>query len=300
LSIPLSGTGLAAASLTSNPASLAFGSVQVNGTTNLSETITNSGGSSITISQASAAGAGFSISGLTLPTTLAANQSVTFTASFAPTSAGAASGTLSVVSNASNSTLNVALSGTGTGAGQIAVSPTSLSFGKVNVGSSGSLNGTITASGGTVQVTSASSSNGQFEITGISLPVTIAAGQSASFSVTFTPQASGAVSGSVSFSSNASNSSVAEALTGTGVAAVQHNVALTWNSANEAVGYNVYRGTVSGGPYTMVNSTLDGTTSYTDNSVASGQTYYYVATSVDINSNESAYSKQTTAVVPTP
>ena len=63
----------------------------------------DTGGSTVTISQANLTGAAFSVSGLTLPLNLTANQSVTFTVTFAPTSAGAVSGSLSVVSNASNS-----------------------------------------------------------------------------------------------------------------------------------------------------------------------------------------------------
>jgi fibronectin type 3 domain-containing protein len=50
----------------------------------------------------------------------------------------------------------------------------------------------------------------------------------------------------------------------------------------------------------MINSSLDGSTAYTDNTVVSGQTYYYVATAVDSGSNESAYSGQVQAVIPSP
>ena len=300
LSIPLSGSGVTPGALAANPTSLAFGSVQVGNSTSLSETLTNSGGSTITISQANLTGAVFSVSGLTLPLTLTASQSVTFTATFAPTSAGAASGSLSVVSNASNSPLNIALSGTGTAAGQLAVSPTSLSFGNVAVGSSASLNGSLNASGASVTVTSASLSNGEFVLSGISLPATIPAGQSATFTVIFTPGASGGASASLSFSSNAANSPAVQSMTGTGAAPAPHTVDLTWNSSNNAVGYNVYRSTVSGGPYSMINTSLDGTTAYTDSTVSSSQTYYYVATTVDGNSNESGYSTETQAVIPTP
>jgi hypothetical protein len=204
-----------------------------------------------------------------------------------------------VVSNASNSRLNIALSGTGTAAGRLAVSPTSPSFGSVVVGSSSSLNGSLNASGASVTVTSASLNNGEFVLSGISLPTTLAAGQSTPFAVTFTPQARGATSASLSFSSNAANSPAVQSMTGTGTPPTQHTVDLTWNGSNNAVGYNVYRGTVSGGPYSVITS-LDGTTAYTDNTVASGQTYYYVATAVDSNSNESGYSNQTQAAIPNP
>jgi Abnormal spindle-like microcephaly-assoc'd, ASPM-SPD-2-Hydin len=231
LSIPLSGTGVTQGTLNANPTSLGFGSVQVGYSANLSETLTNTGGSTVTISQANLTGAAFSVSGLTLPLNLTANQSVTFTATFAPTSAGAASGSLSVVSNASNSPLTIALSGTGTAAGQLAVSPTSLSFGNVAVGSSSALNGSLTASGASVTVTSASLTNGEFALSGISIPATIPSSQSATFTVTFTPQASGATSASLSFSSNAANSPTVQSMTGTGTAPTQHTVDLTWNSS---------------------------------------------------------------------
>jgi fibronectin type 3 domain-containing protein len=89
-------------------------------------------------------------------------------------------------------------------------------------------------------------------------------------------------------------------MTGTGTAPTQHTVNLTWTASANAVGYNIYRGTVAGGPYSMINSSLDGTTAYTDNTVVSGQTYYYVAMAVDDNSNESGYSNQAQAVIPNP
>ncbi|MFZ0800048.1 MAG: choice-of-anchor D domain-containing protein [Terriglobales bacterium] len=298
--LSLSGYGINADTLNPNPSSLAFGSVQVGNSANLSETLTNAGGSTITISQANLTGAGFSTSGLTLPLTLAATQSVTFTATFTPTSAGAASGTLTVVSNASNSPLSIPLSGTGTAAGQLSVSPTSLSFGNVTVGSSSSLNGSLSASGASVAITSASLNNGEFALSGISLPATLAAGQSTSFTVTFTPQASGATSASLTFSSNAANSPTVQSLTGTGTSGTQHTVDLSWDVSGNAVGYNVYRGTVSGGPYSIINASLDSTTTYTDNTVVSGQTYYYVATAVDASGDESGYSNQAQAVIPNP
>jgi fibronectin type 3 domain-containing protein len=91
-----------------------------------------------------------------------------------------------------------------------------------------------------------------------------------------------------------------QSMTGTGTATTQHTVDLTWDASSGAVGYNVYRGTVSGGPYSMINSTLDTTTAYTDSTVASGQTYYYVVTAINSESQESGYSNQAQAVIPNP
>jgi fibronectin type 3 domain-containing protein len=76
-------------------------------------------------------------------------------------------------------------------------------------------------------------------------------------------------------------------------------VDLTWTASTDVAGYNIYRGTVSGGPYTMINSSLDSTTNYSDSTVVSG-TYYYVATAVNSESQESAYSTQVTAIIPNP
>jgi fibronectin type 3 domain-containing protein len=67
-----------------------------------------------------------------------------------------------------------------------------------------------------------------------------------------------------------------------------------------AVGYNVYRGNTSGGPYTEINPTLDPSTTYTDSTVLGGQTYYYVSTAVDSAGVESGFSNQVKATIPTP
>lgn len=85
-----------------------------------------------------------------------------------------------------------------------------------------------------------------------------------------------------------------------GGGATQHSVTLNWDATTSSVvGYYVYRGTTTGGPYTKLNpSTIDATTSYLDSNVTSGQTYYYVVTSVDSSNVESTYSNQVTASVP--
>ena len=78
-----------------------------------------------------------------------------------------------------------------------------------------------------------------------------------------------------------------------------HTVNLSWDASTSPVnGYNVYRGADPNGPYTKINSTLDAATSYSDSTVQSGQTYYYVTTAVGTDNVESAYSNQTEAVIP--
>ena len=300
LSIPLTGAGASAGILSANPTSNSFGSVQVGSSASQYQSVTNSGGSNVNISQANVSGSGFSISGLSLPITLTPGQSYTFSTAFSPKSSGTASGSIAIVSDASNSNLTIALSGSATASGQLLLSPATLDFGSITVGQNKSLTATLSASGSSVTVSSASTSNPEFSLSGVSFPLALAAGQSAPVSVTFTPQSSGTASGTISFSSNASATLVVEALTGTGVA--QHQVQLSWgaSSSSGVTGYNVYRGSVSGGPYTKINSALIVGTTYSDSSVQAGKTYFYVTTALNGSGTESAYSNEVQATVPSP
>src|SRR2546426_6453439 len=76
---------------------------------------------------------------------------------------------------------------------------------------------------------------------------------------------------------------------------------LNWDASPSAVvGYNVYRATQAGGPYTKLNSSPVGPTSYTDSTVQAGQTYFYVVTAVDGNGVESVASNEAQTTVPSP
>jgi fibronectin type 3 domain-containing protein len=80
---------------------------------------------------------------------------------------------------------------------------------------------------------------------------------------------------------------------------VSHSVSLNWTpSSSSFAGFNVYRGSLSGGPYTKVNSVLISTTSFLDTSVASGQIFYYVVTEVDSTGAESPNSNEAIATIP--
>jgi ASPM-SPD-2-Hydin domain-containing protein/HYDIN/CFA65/VesB family protein len=287
------------ASITANPASLSFGSVQTGATATLSLTLKNAGTGSATVAQSATSGSGFMAQGLSLPLTLTAGQSYTFKIAFSPKSAGQTTGSFRALSSSGASLASVSLSGTGTSSGQLSVSPASVSFGSVTVGSSLSKTGSLLASGSSVTISSAGSTSPEFVISGITLPKTLAAGQSASYSVTFKPQSSGAASATIAFASNVST--VSESATGSGLAAPtqQHSVDLMWNpSVSQVSGYNVYRGSKSGGPYTRINSAPTPVTTYTDSAVSSSTTYYYVTTAVNASGQESAYSNQVQASVP--
>ena len=75
-----------------------------------------------------------------------------------------------------------------------------------------------------------------------------------------------------------------------------HSVSLKWQPSPTAVSYDLYRSTFSGGPYGLVASAILGT-SFVDQSVTAGETYFYVATAWD-GTKESGFSNQVTAAVP--
>jgi fibronectin type 3 domain-containing protein len=81
---------------------------------------------------------------------------------------------------------------------------------------------------------------------------------------------------------------------------VTAQVVLTWTASQSPgiAGYNIYRSTTSGGPYTRINSILDPTITYNDTAVQDGITYYYVTTAVNNQGAESSYSNETSATVP--
>jgi hypothetical protein len=79
----------------------------------------------------------------------------------------------------------------------------------------------------------------------------------------------------------------------------QHTVALTWNASSDThvISYNAYRSNTPGSGYALVASAIGGL-AYTDGTVQSATTYYYVVTAVDDKGEESVYSNEAKAVVP--
>jgi fibronectin type 3 domain-containing protein len=151
-----------------------------------------------------------------------------------------------------------------------------------------------------VSISQINVSGAGFSDSGFTAPLTLAAGQSTTFGVTFDPTTSGSLSGTVSIVSNAT-SSPNIAVSGTGVQTVSHWATLSWTpSTSSVIGYYVYRGTQTGGPYVKLNAAPVSLNTYTDSAVQAGQTYFYVATSVDSSNIESMFSNEASAVIPTP
>jgi fibronectin type 3 domain-containing protein len=128
----------------------------------------------------------------------------------------------------------------------------------------------------------------------------VASGANCTIVVMFTPSIAGAETAALNISDNATGSPQSVNFSGTG----SHDVILSWTASTTTgvTGYNVYRGTTSGGESsTPLNSTPISATTFTDEGVTAGTEYYYQVTSVTSNgSTQSAASPETTAVVPSP
>lgn len=301
LTSPTSASTGSTARLVLGAGSLNFGSVSVGSSKTGTLTLSNISNSlNITINGVSVSGADFSLNPPpSMPLVLTQGHTVTLTLKFAPQSSGSQSGSLSITSDASDPDPIVPLSGAGLAAsGQLEVVPSTISFGNVAVGNSVTQNGSLTASGASITVSSAAWSGQGYSISGISFPVTINAGQSVPFSVTFAPPTAGALDGSISFVSNASNSA-SESFAGSGQQA-QYSVTLSWQpSPSQVLGYNIYRGIQSGGPYPIkLNSSPQANTNFTDSTVQSGGTYFYVATAISTGNVESTPSNESEAIIP--
>ena len=196
---------------------------------------------------------------------------------------------------------NVALSVTSSA--QLATTPPSINFSPVIVGNSANQQLTVTNTGSdALSVTGASTSGPGFSVSGLTTPLTLQANQSSSFNVVFTPVSAGPATGNLSLANTGATSPVNVPLAGSGTQAQAHSVDLAWTaSATPTIsGYNIFRSTVSGGPYSKLNSTAVTTTTYTDATVTSGTTYYYVATTVGVDGTESSPSNEAKAVIPVP
>lgn len=298
--IPLTGTGVQP-QISVIPSSVSFSNVTVGASNTQTVTIQNSGTANLSLTQATLAGTGFSLTGLAVPLSVAPSTSFAFTIGFTPASASTFTGTLTLVSNAPTSSLVVALAGSSVSPTlQITPSTTSLSFGSITTGTSTLQTVTLANTGNaSVAISQITETGAGFTISGLTPPLTLAAGQSTSFNVTFDPATTGSLSGSVKITSNAANSPQVISLTGTGTSAATYSVDLTWSpSSSSYSGFNIYRGSQSGGPYAKVNTSLIPTASYSDASVIAGDTYYYVATEIDTTGVESAYSSPVSAVIP--
>jgi len=256
----------------------------------------------VSVLSKSISGTGLSISGLASGLQIGSGQSSAFNVAFKPAQTGAITGSASVDFSASGKTiaLTVLVSGNGVAAtGALQASPSALSFGDVTVGKSSSLPLKVTNAGNSsVTIARSAVAGSGFSVSGLSA-LTLQPGQSDSVPVVFAPTSTGSVSGNISISTSSATASVA--LSGSGiVASSTHTVSLSWvaSTSTGMAGYYVERGTVSGGPYQILNSSPETGTSYVDSTVQDGKEYFYVVVSVSTGGQESQPSGQVSATIP--
>jgi Abnormal spindle-like microcephaly-assoc'd, ASPM-SPD-2-Hydin len=182
----------------------------------------------------------------------------------------------------------------------LVVTPNSVDFKGVLVGQKNTQTLQLSNAGSTalnvqqIQVTGAG-----FQVTPPALPLALAPGANQIFNLAFAPVSTGSVSGTLTIGSNDAHSPVNVTVLGIGETISSHTVALSWNaSTSSVIGYFVYRGDISGGPYTRVTTSSVSGLNFTDSGLITGATYYYVITAVDGAGVESVFSNQASVVMP--
>ncbi|WP_224246417.1 choice-of-anchor D domain-containing protein [Hyalangium gracile] len=218
LVVPITGAGVSP-TISVGPAVLDFGTVPVNGNKTLTLTVSNIGTGTLTAnltkSGSGAAAFTFSPASIDVP----AGQSRSVTVVFSPVVQGLAQAQLALSSNdVSNPTVTIALSGSGGGATAV-MSPSVLDFGGVRVGATRQLTATLTNAGtAPLIVTAAPTATGPFTYAGPA-SFTVQPNSSISFQVAFAPTSQGSFTGTLTFTSNASNGPTVLSVTGVGTTA---------------------------------------------------------------------------------
>jgi hypothetical protein len=218
-------TPAAAPVATVSVSNLSFTALEVGrATPTQSVTVTNSGDGQLRITGATKAGdaaADFTVTnGCRQP--LAKNQRCTLSVSFKPTASGSREATLNIAT--SDKTLTVKLTGSlSSTAAKIALTPSTLAFGAVNVGSSGAARTLTLANSGNAEFSvgsvRASGTDGLDFQTKSNCPARLAAGSSCEITVTFSPKSPGEKSASLTIAGQALGSPVTSRLTGSAVGA---------------------------------------------------------------------------------
>ncbi|HEY2114670.1 MAG TPA: choice-of-anchor D domain-containing protein [Candidatus Angelobacter sp.] len=188
------------------------------------------------------------------------------------------------------------------GSPSLSATPSSLAFGTQVLNTAMTQTVKITNTGSVaVSITQNTISGSGFTV-GATTPINLNAGQSLNVPVVFDPGAAGTVNGSLALISNGTTL-LSVSLSGTGLAPLAHSVDVTWaaSTSTPLQGYNVYRSTVSGGPYTKLSPTLSPTTLlYTDTTPLSGKQYFYVVTALNTSGAESSASSEVVVSIPVP
>ncbi len=212
------GGGGGTPAVTLSVSSLSFGK-RVLGTSSAAKNVklTNTGTAVLNISSITISG-DYAISAKTCGATVAVGASCTVSVTFTPTAIGIRNGILTFNDDAPTNPQTVQLKGTGTA---ISLSPTSLGFGTVAVGTTSAAKSITVKNVGTALVTftgfSIGGTNpGDFQISGNTCGSSLAGGASCVVSIQFKPTATGTRKGTLRVADNGGGSPQTAALTGTG------------------------------------------------------------------------------------
>ncbi|HUV68207.1 MAG TPA: choice-of-anchor D domain-containing protein [Terracidiphilus sp.] len=201
-----------------SPASITFGS-QVFGATSIAQTITlqNTGSQALAVTGI-AMSRDFSETDTCANASVAAGSSCAIQVTFTPSATGSREGAMTIGANVYGGQLTVDMTGTGAPAGVVSMTPSSISFGQVLVGStSPALQVQVGNNSGTGIPISSVAITAPFTIASNSCgTTTLAANTSCQVLVEFAPTQSGAVAGTLLFTDGAGTQTVA--LGGTGAA----------------------------------------------------------------------------------
>jgi hypothetical protein len=197
------------------PDSLAFGSALI-GTTTASQTVFYENHGNAPLNYALSISGDFSETH-SCPNPLPAGGECDLNVRFTPTAAGNRTGAIVFTDDAPGSPRSVQLQGTGEAPNPAAqISASSLAFGAAPLGSSSAAQAVTLTSSGNVPLHVAVTISGDYTQTS-NCPASLAVGAQCQVSVTFTPSATGARLGTLSFTDDAGNSPQAVSLNGTGV-----------------------------------------------------------------------------------
>ncbi len=220
----------APSALTLTPLSLDFGTVQLGSSATLPLQITNTSPTAATFNGITTTG-DYTVTGTcpTPNTTLAADTSCTEQITFTPTQTGPRTGTLAIATSLSTLPINAPLTGTGTQS-QLTITPTTLNFGSIALGSSAALTLTL-ANTGTAPITNLTlTPTGDYAVTTPCTTNTLTPNSTCQITLTFAPTALGARDGTLIINSSTTPATIP--LTGNGVS--NGTFLLTVNGASSA------------------------------------------------------------------
>lgn len=198
LTVALSGTGTASGSLTLIPAAVKFGQVTVGTKSSpLAVSANNTGQSTVAVTSVNATGP-FAIFSNTCGSSIAADSECQLEIEFAPTKAGSATGTLTMIDGAG--TQSVQLSGSGAALPSDTLSTASLNMPATVIGEKSAAMSVVMTNSGDLPLTSIGESiGGNFQVTQ-NCGTLLAGHASCAFSVVFAPKTVGVQTGTLTIS----------------------------------------------------------------------------------------------------